>query len=281
MMLFGVDISTYQRNVNYKLASQEVEFAIIRIGYGREENQKDDQFENHYKGFRECGVPVGIYEYSYAKDAAGAKKEAEMVLRWLGGRELELPIFYDLEENSVYQTGRQNVTEIAKTFCDAIKAKGYRAGVYANSNWWSNRLEKSDYDYVWCADWGTTQPTCDIWQFGGGTINYKRDRHVDGIGICDQNYMIRNIINEVAPQKPKDDKGDTFVVVMTTLQEGAQGREVKTLQILLNGLGFNCGSVDGIFGPKTKAGVMAAQKFYKIGVDGIAGPVTFNKLLKG
>ena len=47
----------------------------------------------------------------------------------------------------------------------------------------------------------------------------------------------------------------------------------------LNALGYDCGSVDGIFGSKTKAAVLAFQKANGLGADGIVGPLTWGKLV--
>lgn len=40
----------------------------------------------------------------------------------------------------------------------------------------------------------------------------------------------------------------------------SSGTEVMKLQTILNEMGFNCGSVDGVFGPKTEAKLIAFQK---------------------
>ena len=53
-----------------------------------------------------------------------------------------------------------------------------------------------------------------------------------------------------------------------------RGDDVKALQEQLNQLGYNCGAVDGIFGDKTKAGVIAFQTAAGVKVDGIVGPIT-------
>jgi len=50
------------------------------------------------------------------------------------------------------------------------------------------------------------------------------------------------------------------------------------IQARLNNLAFNCGNVDGIIGPKTKAAVRAFQEYYGLQVDGIPGPITQAKL---
>lgn len=48
----------------------------------------------------------------------------------------------------------------------------------------------------------------------------------------------------------------------------------KNIQTKLNKLGYECGQVDGSFGPKTIAAVKAFQKDYGLTVDGSAGPKT-------
>ena len=62
------------------------------------------------------------------------------------------------------------------------------------------------------------------------------------------------------------------------LRQGASGDKVVKLQNLLNLLGYNCGTADGIYGGNTAKGVIAIQKKYKIDQDGIAGPDTFEAI---
>lgn len=60
------------------------------------------------------------------------------------------------------------------------------------------------------------------------------------------------------------------------LQKGSKGNAVKCLQRCLNGSGYNCGTVDGDFGDKTKNAVIALQKDNNIEVDGVAGRQTWS-----
>lgn len=62
------------------------------------------------------------------------------------------------------------------------------------------------------------------------------------------------------------------------LKKGSTGSDVRELQTKLNSIGFNCGSVDGIFGTKTLAAVKKFQQKYKLAVDGIVGKNTYKKL---
>ena len=59
---------------------------------------------------------------------------------------------------------------------------------------------------------------------------------------------------------------------------GSRGDAVRRLQELLNKKGFDCGAVDGIFGSKTYAAVVAFQKANGLSADGIVGPLTWGKL---
>ena len=79
----------------------------------------------------------------------------------------------------------------------------------------------------------------------------------------------------ISPAMPVE---TTTVVGRPMVSYGSRGDAVRKLQELLNALGYDCGSVDGIFGSKTKAAVLAFQKANGLGVDGIVGPLTWAKL---
>ncbi|MGA5042017.1 peptidoglycan-binding domain-containing protein [Streptomyces capoamus] len=64
-----------------------------------------------------------------------------------------------------------------------------------------------------------------------------------------------------------------------TLEQGAQGQDVKNAQGLLLAHGNSPGPVDGIFGPQTLAATRAFQQAAAIVVDGQIGPQTWGALL--
>ena len=71
----------------------------------------------------------------------------------------------------------------------------------------------------------------------------------------------------------------TPVTTQPMLRTGSRGDAVRKLQEMLNAKGYTCGNVDGIFGSKTKAAVLAFQKANGLGADGIVGPLTWGKLV--
>jgi peptidoglycan hydrolase-like protein with peptidoglycan-binding domain len=65
---------------------------------------------------------------------------------------------------------------------------------------------------------------------------------------------------------------------MPVLKKGSKGEAVKRLQQSLYQLGYDPGTVDGIFGPKTESAVKAFQRSAGIDVDGIVGEITWTTI---
>ena len=197
-----VDISEFQQGINFnKMKNDGIKAVIIRAGYGRESSQKDCMFESHYRNAKAAGLKIGVYWYSYADSAGDAEKEAKDCLECINNKSLDMPIYYDLEDNSQTKLGKAKLTEIAERFCETIKKSGYRAGVYANLNWFNNYLDydklKKKYS-IWLAQYNSVNElSCDIWQ------NSSTGR-VSGYGKnIDTNIIFNeNVFENVKVEKP-------------------------------------------------------------------------------
>lgn len=71
---------------------------------------------------------------------------------------------------------------------------------------------------------------------------------------------------------------DTVIVELNTLKANTRGEQVKSLQRLLVGFGFDL-KVDGIFGMATDRAVRTFQRKNGLSVDGVVGKNTWSKLL--
>lgn len=154
----GVDISCYDNNIDYEELIRNINFAIIRVGYGvsyMPDSQKDSLLDRHYNQLY-GKTPVGAYYYAYANDYGEGKSEAWNCIKYLDGRKLDLPIYYDIEDRSIINVGRQKLTDIIKEFCETIEANGYRAGVYASKSVFDNNLYKDQLGQysLWVASYG-------------------------------------------------------------------------------------------------------------------------------
>ena len=74
--------------------------------------------------------------------------------------------------------------------------------------------------------------------------------------------------------------GKVITVSLHQLSKGNKGEEVRALQLLLTGRGYDVGKAgaDGEFGEATDKAVRSAQKHYGLTVDGIAGKDTLVSL---
>ena len=197
-----VDISEFQQSINFnKMKNDGIKAVIIRAGYGRESSQKDSMFESHYKNAKNANLKIGVYWYSYADSVNDAEKEARACLECIKSKSLDMPIYYDLEDNSQTKLGKEKLTEMAERFCETIKRSNYKAGVYANLNWFNNYLDydklKSKYS-IWLAQYNSVNElSCDIWQ------NSSTGR-VSGYGKnIDTNIIFNeNVFENVKVEKP-------------------------------------------------------------------------------
>ncbi len=199
----GVDVSEWNRTIDWDAVKNDgVKFAIIRVGYGNDYSDQDDEYwERNVSECERLGIPYGVYIYSYAKDVDMAKSEADHALRLIDGHDLAYPVYFDMEAGSQLDaTGGDpaELARIASAFCDKIEAAGYAAGVYANKFWFDNYLTDPAFDQWdhWVAEYGTSQchyeGDCSMWQLSSGGrvagINYPED---DEGGRVDVNLMYR------------------------------------------------------------------------------------------
>ena len=193
-----IDISTWQKNVDYAaVKSSGIDGAIIRCGvtlWGKQDMEADGMFEKHYAGFKSVGMPLGAYYYSAADSVAKAKEEAEFCISLLKDKQFEYPIYYDIENNERQgNLSKELLTDICTTFCEALEEAGYWVGVYANTNWFTNKLDHNKLSglyTIWLADYRDNPNTSlkrDIWQ-------YTSSGRVDGIsGNVDLNECYRDL----------------------------------------------------------------------------------------
>ncbi len=166
----GVDVSKWQEEIDWEMLKDSgVEFAIIRIGYGWEENKLDEYFWTHFNGAKNAGLDVGVYFYSYADSVDEAIMQANWVVDTLDGAKLDLPISYDWEEWSKFNTYNISLTELnlmAASFIDTVEKHGYIGMNYGSASYLKNIWTLND-NLTWLAHY-TSQTNYEndyyIWQ---------------------------------------------------------------------------------------------------------------------
>lgn len=193
---YGIDVSMHNGTIDWNQVARsgEAEYAIIRAGYRGSETGRlatDGKFKENIQGALDAGLKVGVYFYTQATTVQEAEEEADYVVSLVSGYKLTYPIYVDTEampsgNGRADRLDSSSRTKIIKAFCNRIKRKGYKAGVYASKNWFETRLyanELESFD-IWVAQYNSTCTyggRYDMWQY---TSSYQ----ISGIsGRVDRN----------------------------------------------------------------------------------------------
>lgn len=168
----GIDVSSNNGAVDWQAVKADgVDFAIIRCGYGMDQPGQDDiRYIENVTGCEAAGIPYGVYIYSYADTVERAVSEADHVLRLIRGRNLSYPVYFDMEDQSIFsKTTPQQREQIASAFCRRIEAAGYEAAIYASQYAFTNDLPEETFDQWgrWVAHYSSQcgyEGTYQMWQ---------------------------------------------------------------------------------------------------------------------
>ena len=202
---YGIDISNWNDSLSNNdwenIRNYGIEFAIIRAGYGPD--FKDEEYEDYYERGKKVGMPLGAYHYVIALTEEEAVEEAEAMLGYLEGKQLEYPIVMDFEEPEQRALDYETFNSVIDTYCSILTDAGYKVAIYSNASMLTklSPMNQKKYD-IWQAHWNVTEPNLyegdyTIWQ-------YTSTGHVWGInGNVDMNlsyfdypsYMKANHLN--------------------------------------------------------------------------------------
>lgn len=174
----GIDVSSWQGNIDWAaVKAAGVEFAVLRLGYGYDENYVIDKtFQDNITGATAAGLPVGVYFYSYADSVARAKAQAEWVYGQIKDYQLKLGVAFDWEDwgdFNQYGMSFHTLNQVARTFLDFFAGKGYFVSLYG-SKYYLERFWEPTHP-VWVAQYYDQNTYSDdywLWQLtDSGQVN--------------------------------------------------------------------------------------------------------------
>lgn len=150
-MIKGIDISTWQGEVDFTKVKHAVDFVMVRASYGcgfkisNPEVYVDAQFRRNQKELRRLKIPHGYYHYSYPS-LNTPQEEADFFLWTVGDLQPGEVLALDFEEPST------NTATWCLDFLNHIKARlnGYKPLLYINQK----TLLKNDFNLVVKGDFG-------------------------------------------------------------------------------------------------------------------------------
>jgi Putative peptidoglycan binding domain/Glycosyl hydrolases family 25 len=275
--VYLADISEFQPDLADAAYLAWSKAIVIRAMYG---DAHDDAA--WYGGARRAdlhagGVQfLGIYQYIVASQDVTA--QADALVKLVGKLARGEVIIGDFEEGSGSQVSRRN------TWRNVI-----RAGL-GDTPWIYSGLAFASEHGIAPVDWvaayqaSEPSPAHKLWQF---SESYR----VPGVGTCDCSVFHGSIAqlaalahggtpvpNPAPAPSPAANWTETLVDELPTLASGATGQDVRSVQGLLNARGVSV-TVDGSYGPSTRAAVTAFQHAKGLAADGSVGPATWPKLL--
>ncbi len=218
----GIDVSEHNSEgkspINWStVRSAGYDFAMLRTGYGSEDwdNQTDAYFKQYYQDATQAGLKVGAYHYSYATNVTMAAQEAEFCLHILGGRPMDYPVVYDVENSNQAGLSAETLGQMVDAFCSRIQQAGYKAAVYSFVDFYQSHLTSPlvrKYDLWIARTGGASSPGISVpytmWQYA--------TESVPGVdGACDVDYSFYDYagggtVTPVQPEEPSVPSSPSF-----------------------------------------------------------------------
>ncbi len=156
----GIKVSEDNGYIDFhKVKKDGIDFVIIAAGsrgYGTGQIVMDDYLKTHIKNATDAKLNIGLYFKSQAINEEEAVEEANAVLEVINGYMITYPIAFEMDriENDEGRTEgltRIERTKIASAFLSTMKASGYDASIYGDSEFLIDDLDLSQlksYD-IW------------------------------------------------------------------------------------------------------------------------------------
>lgn len=169
----GIDVCGYQGTIDFKkVKASGVEVVIIKAGA---RYNAVPTWEENFANAKNNGMHVGAYWYSYANSIADLKREVQAFIAALKGKQLDFPVYLDLEESAQFNKGKAFCTELVEVFCSEMRAAGYYSGVYCSTYWYTACVdEETRKKYpAWIADYRSKcyyEDEYGIWQYDAAYV---------------------------------------------------------------------------------------------------------------
>lgn len=146
----GVDISKETGNVDFgQLKGAGIDYVMIRLGlrgYSTGELSVDENYIRNMENAKNAGLSIGVTFYSQAITTQEAEEEAQVVIEYLSGYEINYPVAFQMgyvanDKSRTEALSKMQLTEIATAFCDKISEAGYTPMLYGNKYWLLRKLD--------------------------------------------------------------------------------------------------------------------------------------------
>ena len=159
----GIDVAKWNGVIDWKkVKNAGVQFAILKAI--NKQCKVEDSFNRNYEGALSVGLPIDVYNYSYATSVSKATSDAQAVLNAIKGKKVGT-VWLDVEDKIQMNLG-MTLIDIINAYKYIIEKAGYGFGVYTGLSFY-NTLLRPYHSFLDCKFWIARYPK----------------EHPDGIGI--------------------------------------------------------------------------------------------------
>lgn len=180
----GIDVSGNQGSIDFKkVKASGVDFVLVKAGYS---TSTVPTWEINFANAKNNGLKVGAYWFSYAKTIEEGIAETKAFIAALKGKQLDFPVYLDLEWSAQFKLGKEFCTQLVEAFCGELEKAGYYAGVYCSTYWFTNFVDENVREKrpAWIADYRREcgyKGTYGVWQYDAVEVPGVQN-------ICDRDW---------------------------------------------------------------------------------------------
>ena len=148
--MFGIDLSHWDDDVNYREIWDVCDFVIIKATDG---TKKDPAYMTHYN--QTLPLKTGFYAYTYATTAEKARDEARAFYAAIKPCKAEMGYWLDVEDKRLKNLTKEALTDILNAWLQEAKKLGLEVGIYSNPDWLERRIDLTSLaaTKLWLAVW--------------------------------------------------------------------------------------------------------------------------------
>lgn len=159
----GIDVAKWNGNIDWKAVKADgVEFSILKVI--NKQGKKEEAFDKNYAGALSAGLPLDVYNYTYATTVQKAIQDAKIVVSIIKGKKIET-VFLDVEDKVLLNLGK-TLIDIILAYQKVIEDAGFKFAVYTGLSFYNTNINPF-HDFIECPFWIARYPS----------------EHPDGIGI--------------------------------------------------------------------------------------------------
>ena len=185
MTVIGIDVSSWQGDINWNLAATKIQFAILRASHGK---NADAHFSRNVSECNRLGIPYGAYHYATPGPASSWEVQADFFLSIVQDTP---PMWCWLDAEDSGLLDKKVLEAWYFKWVKHVEANSLTVGIYTSPGFWNAHLPATNWAKtkpLWVADWrGNPAPQLpDEWKPKANPTGYPwvlwQEKVLRGIG---------------------------------------------------------------------------------------------------